>query len=210
MHHTFFRAWHRCGNVVVLTDNDEDDDHRYLHTKIVSTMTASRLRLSSWLLLAASSCVVNAQDVVYGDRWNYDETIVRSDGFTDYGPSDWGDIECDESSREGLDACLAYTDKWHEGEGWTIRDNYCRWCPESSPDSCGRHHQSPINLERNRGLGYWNKTEENNGNPGANADPMAKECIDQHWMKYEVSKQQLEAETDVPSHILTICFVLCP
>ena len=38
---------------------------------------------------------------------------------------------------------------------------------------------SPINLERDRGLGYW----ENDGNIGDNAHENAKECIDVHWMK---------------------------
>ena len=135
-----------------------------------------------------ASIVVTEAQVQYGDRWNYDTTIQRADGFTDYAPPNWGDISCDESSVEGLEACIAYTDIWLEGQDWDIRDNYCRWCPENDSGSCGRHHQSPINLLRVYGLGYWNKTEENNGNPGAGADPLARECIDQHWMKYEVRR----------------------
>lgn len=119
----------------------------------------------------------------YEDRWNYDKTIQRKDGFIDFGPEEWSLIECDESTPEGLDACLAYRDKWHTGQSWKLDRNYCLWCPVGLPDSCGRHHMSPINLKRNRGLGYWNKTEENNGKAGPDADPEAKECIDQHWMK---------------------------
>ena len=126
----------------------------------------------------------------YGDRWNYDKTIQRQDGFVDFGPEQWGMIECDESGPEGLDACLAYRDKWHTGQGWQIDKNYCVWCPADAgsttirpEDHCDNHHMSPINLERVRGLGYWNKTEENNGKPGVGADPEARECIDQHWMK---------------------------
>lgn len=126
----------------------------------------------------------NQEDLVYGDRWNYGSTTWRNDGFTDYGPQDWGSIVCDEDDVEGLDACLAYRDKWHTGQGWAIKDNYCRWCPADTPGSCGRHHMSPINLERNRGLGYWEKsTELNNGDPGVGAHPEAKECVDVHWMK---------------------------
>jgi hypothetical protein len=45
-------------------------------------------------------------------------------------------------------------------------------------------YMSPINLHSDDGLGYWGKTEENNGNPGVGASPNAKECIDVHWMKY--------------------------
>ncbi len=149
-------------------------------------MNNTRFAFLSLLFIALGTTA----QIQYGDRWNYDQTIQRNDGFTDYGPSDWDSISCDESTREGLDACIAYTDKWHTGQGWTLEKNYCRWCPLDSPDSCGRHHMSPINLERNRGLGYWGKTEENNGDPGANADPEAQECIDVHWMKYEVCEQQ--------------------
>ena len=119
----------------------------------------------------------------YGDRWNYDKTLQRQDGFMDFGPEEWEMISCDESSPEGLDACLAYRDKWHTGQGWQLERNYCAWCPLDHPDYCQRHRMSPINLKRVRGVGYWNKTEENNGNPGVGADPEAKECIDIHWMK---------------------------
>lgn len=159
--------------------------HILLHTDVKHTNEKSvTMKITSVALLGVIA-VVNGQ-VQYGDRWNYDQTITRNDGFTDYGPSEWDNISCDESSQEGLDACLGYTDKWHTGQGWRIQQNTCRWCPEDSPGSCGRHHMSPINLERNRGLGYWGKTEENMGDPGANADPEAVECIDVHWMKYEV------------------------
>ena len=120
----------------------------------------------------------------YGDRWNYDTTKLREDGFVDYGPKDWGSIVCNEDTVEGLEACLAYTDKWHTSQGWSIRDNYCRWCPADTPGLCGSHHMSPINLERSRGLGFWEKTEElNNGDPGEGAHPNAQECLDEHWMK---------------------------
>lgn len=146
----------------------------------------------------------------YGDRWNYDKTMERKDGFYDFGPEEWGNIECDESTPEGLDACLGYRDKWHAGQSWQMDRNYCRWCPSTLADTaCGRHHMSPINLQRNRGLGYWNKTEENNGNPGPDAHPEAEECIDEHWMKYEDSscdlKQLLDANAfTIERHALRI------
>ncbi len=146
------------------------------------------MKVSFLILLGCVSATLRTTkaQVQYGDRWNYDQTIERNDGFTDYGPSEWDRISCDEGSREGLDACIAYTDKWHTGEGWRIRSNSCRWCPLDSPGSCGRHRMSPINLERNRGIGYW----ENDGNLGQGAHPEAEECIDVHWMKYEVCKQK--------------------
>jgi hypothetical protein len=46
----------------------------------------------------------------------------------------------------------------------------CRSCPEGGPETCGLHRQSPINLWRNRGV---------------RGDPMEKECIDWHYIKYE-------------------------
>jgi hypothetical protein len=60
--------------------------------------------------------------------------------------------------------------------GWDIDGNSCQSCPlggaDSSSGSCDRHHQSPINLERNRGI---------------TDDPDENTCIDLHWMKYEDS-----------------------
>lgn len=41
------------------------------------------------------------------------------------------------------------------------------WCPAEEDDSCGSHHQSPINLERNR---------------ASQNHPLNNECIDIHWM----------------------------
>jgi hypothetical protein len=45
----------------------------------------------------------------------------------------------------------------------------CKWCPESgSHDACGLHHQSPIDLQRNR---------------GEIGGPEEKECPDWHYMQ---------------------------
>jgi hypothetical protein len=146
-----------------------------------------RLLRSSLSLLLLVVCSINAQDE-FLDRWNYYGTEQRvSDNsgtgtFMDYGPPDWGDIECNENNRETLDECLAYRDKWHTGREWDIKDNYCRWCPaDLGFANCGRHHQSPINLERDRAiLGHENE----------------KECIDVHWMKYEDSYCTLDQLMD--------------
>jgi hypothetical protein len=46
----------------------------------------------------------------------------------------------------------------------------CRWCLQGESENCGLHRQSPINLLRNRGV---------------RGDPMEKECIDWHYIKYE-------------------------
>jgi len=112
------------------------------------------------------------------DRFNYDTTTDREDGFIDYGPKDWGKIKCDERTTESLDQCEGYPHKWHEGINFTVTDNYCRWCPVGS-DECGRHHQSPINLLREVGL-------------DPNTSFVANECIDLHWMKYEDSFCSME------------------
>jgi hypothetical protein len=112
----------------------------------------------------------------YLDRFNYYGTEQRDDGYNDYGPPDWGDISCDETNA--LDDCVAYRDKWNTGRDWDITDNYCRWCPaDLGYANCGRHHQSPINLERDIGI-IGNVNE--------------KECIDVHWMKYEDSSCSLD------------------
>lgn len=68
---------------------------------------------------------------------------------------------------------LGYPEKWQIGEdyGWGLGTNWCRNCEEQ--DSCGDHHQSPIDLKREWGYdkqlgdeGYYN-------------------CGDNHWMQYE-------------------------
>lgn len=48
-----------------------------------------------------------------------------------------------------------------------VDNNNCKWCPAGG--DCGQTRQSPINLERNRGL---------------TDDPMFKECPDWHRMKF--------------------------
>ena len=99
------------------------------------------------LVVTAQETNVLSGNGYYLDRFNYDVTEGRNDGFIDYGPEDWGDIRCDE--RFALESCYAYTDKWETGRDWTINKNYCRWCPIDDPESCNnRHHQSPINLRR--------------------------------------------------------------
>mmetsp|Transcript_57646 Transcript_57646/g.140799 ORF Transcript_57646/g.140799 Transcript_57646/m.140799 type:complete len:631 (+) Transcript_57646:68-1960(+) len=116
------------------------------------------------------------------DRFSFkDETIVRDDGFMDYTPSEWQNIVCDET--DSLDECLAYRDKWRTGRGWSVKKNYCRWCPEGE-GLCGRHHQSPIDLRRSFGLDPFPWEE--------NFHPDANECIDIHWMKYEDSSCSME------------------
>ncbi|KAG7343367.1 Eukaryotic-type carbonic anhydrase [Nitzschia inconspicua] len=111
------------------------------------------------------------------DRFTYeDEDILRQDQFYDYAPQNWNSISCNEGSQ--LDDCLGYTDKWHTGRDWSITKNYCRWCPDGE-GKCSKHHQSPINL--NRAVGY---------EPGTH--PLANECIDVHWMKYEDSTCSME------------------
>jgi hypothetical protein len=110
----------------------------------------------------------------YLDRFTYgDRTIVRDDGFKDYAPQDWQEISCDEENN--LDECLAYRDKWRQARDWAIDTNSCVWCPDDGTESCGRHRQSPINLQRKVGLDLEIHPE------------VANECIDLHWMKYEDS-----------------------
>ena len=61
-----------------------------------------------------------------------------------------------------------YPDKYLLGQGFSVAGaSNCRWCPENGPQNCGLHRQSPINLERNRGIV---------------GDPMEKECPDWHFM----------------------------
>jgi hypothetical protein len=67
---------------------------------------------------------------------------------------------------------MGWPEGWEPGIEWELEENSCRWCPEEGSIDCGTHHQSPINLERNRAI---------------TTDPMYNECIDKHWMAYHDS-----------------------
>jgi carbonic anhydrase len=62
---------------------------------------------------------------------------------------------------------LGWPDKWKTAEGWSLNGNHCQNCANGLCTKA--HHQSPINLERNRAI--VNST-------------FANECIDIHWMAY--------------------------
>jgi Eukaryotic-type carbonic anhydrase len=76
---------------------------------------------------------------------------------------------------------LGWPDKWEVGKGWDLRNNFCVWCPD---DRCGKHHESPINLQRARALP---ESEEFNI------------CIDVHWMQYHDSTCTYEGLRDTNS-----------
>jgi hypothetical protein len=67
---------------------------------------------------------------------------------------------------------MGWPEGWEPGIQWELEENSCRWCPEGGSVDCGTHHQSPINLERNRAI---------------TTDRMYNECIDKHWMAYHDS-----------------------
>lgn len=127
-------------------------------------------------------------DGIYLDRFTYgpEDIVIKHDlnndgnsdhNSIDYSPENWRDIRCNEGSR--LDECIGYRDKWTTGREWSIRKNYCKWCPEGEDNDCGRHHQSPVNLQRAVGLDFdWRSDF---------YSEIANECIDLHWMKYEDS-----------------------
>jgi hypothetical protein len=100
-----------------------------MNLSLLGAAPAASARPAAFSLVAAMMMMVvvmitgvssASQGLQYGDRWNYDTTLMRSDGFVDYGPSEWNMISCDESTPEGLDACLAYRDKWHTAQDWKI------------------------------------------------------------------------------------------
>jgi hypothetical protein len=138
----------------------------FIGAVVIGRITSSSDAQTIWPTDASTTSTVDAQNTssvhahttnvltgngYYLDRFNYDVTSPRTDGFKDFGPQDWGDIQCDEENS--LRSCLVYTDKWETGREWAINKNYCRWCPIDDPESCNnRHHQSPINLRRAVGL----------------------------------------------------------
>ena len=97
---------------------------------------------------------------IYLDRFTYknrnqkNNVKVNGNDHTaiDYAPDNWGDISCNEGSK--LSECLGYPDKWETGREWGISKNYCKSCPAGENNGCGRHHQSPVDLQRGVGLDF--------------------------------------------------------
>ena len=98
---------------------------------------------------------------IYLDRFTYNSENILNDvdrngdgskdhTAIDYSPENWRKITCNEGSK--LDQCLGYTDKWTTGRDWGVSKNYCKSCPAGKNNGCGRHHQSPVNLQRGVGL----------------------------------------------------------
>jgi hypothetical protein len=114
--------------------------------------------MRSFLLWSLVASFATAQEGSNLDRFNY-----RGTEGTDYGPEDWDQVSCSDTEN-----CLGWPDGFETSRGWSLKENFCRWCPAGS-SSCGTHHQSPIDLQRNRAV------------PG---DPDENECIDVHWMAY--------------------------
>lgn len=98
------------------------------------------------------------------ETFTYKETDEADE---EYGPEDWNRVGCDD-----LDQCAGWPDDWELGYDWGLENaqNSCRWCPQGS-STCGAHHQSPIDLKRNRAINDGSETH--------------RQCIDWHWMKYE-------------------------
>eukprot|EP00977_Amphora_coffeiformis_P000846 scaffold184_cov179-Amphora_coffeaeformis.AAC.5 len=76
------------------------------------------------------------------DEFNYDQTTGDS-----FGPSDWIQVGCSD-----LQKCRGWPDAWEMASDWELKENHCHWCPAEDDSLCGNHHQSPIDLERNRAL----------------------------------------------------------
>jgi len=69
-----------------------------------------------------------------------------------------------------------------------------RHCPAEGDDDCGRHHQSPIDLRRNRAI---------------EGNAMENQCLDDHWMSYHDSTcnfRELQAKNafSIERHALKI------
>ena len=140
-------------------------------------LSSSTFLLALLLLLDEVTGQVDHQQNQYLDRFTYNDVTIDRGGdddngyYKDYSPSEWNLIDCDE--QNALGQCIAYRDKWFEGRGWKIEQNYCKHCPHpkgNGPGNCGRHHQSPTILDRS--VAIVNNTNYN-------------VCIDGHWMKYE-------------------------
>lgn len=96
------------------------------------------------------------------DQFTYKENYSASPN-RQYPPKDWQKVRCGK-----LQACVGWPEKFLAAPDWRLKNNDCQWCPASG-NRCGNHHQSPINLERNRAI---------------NASKWYNQCIDSHRMYY--------------------------
>lgn len=121
------------------------------------------IRSSILLLWLAGFANAQNREGVYLDRFTYNDQDIaiehdlNNDGINDhtsfdYAPDHWGEITCNEGSA--LDECVGYTDKWETGRAWGVTKNYCKSCPANGNHNCGRHHQSPVNLQRVVGMDF--------------------------------------------------------
>lgn len=60
-----------------------------------------------------------------------------------YPPNQWNRVRCRNQGE-----CMGWPDPFVAKQGWTMDGNDCEWCPATG-NSCGNHHGSPINLDRN-------------------------------------------------------------
>ena len=118
----------------------------------------------AWLgLLGSSSTVVTAQ-ASNRDQFTYKINSLTSPN-NQYAPNQWRQVRCG-----NLETCVGWPEKFLAAPDWTLDSNDCQWCPASAPNGCGgTHHQSPINLERNRAI---------------NASQYHNQCIDVHRMTF--------------------------
>lgn len=132
------------------------------------------------------------------DRFSYGATRTVHT-HNSFGPQDWSDVDCPDKT-----SCLGWPDTWEHARGWSVRRNHCQWCPDEADDgnnnSCGTHHQSPIDLRRD-----WAIESSNDSN----------ECIDVHEMRYEDGSCTFEHLRDTQSfrvdrHALRIVQPLIP
>jgi hypothetical protein len=120
-----------------------------------------RLFAVAALFLGSLSFKVLAQDA-NRDQFTYQlETSTLPNN--QYSPDQWQRVECG-----NLEDCLGWPEKFLAAPDWTLRQNDCLWCPASG-NRCGTHHNSPINLERNRAV-----KDSKDYNP----------CIDVHRMNF--------------------------
>ena len=113
----------------------------------------------AWLGLLGSSVAQDSNR----DQFTYKNSASTSPN-NQYPPNQWRKVRCGD-----LEECVGWPEKFLAAPDWKLDSNDCEWCPATSPNSCGTHHQSPINLERNRAV---------------NESKYHNQCIDVHRMNF--------------------------
>lgn len=142
---------------IVLFSKQPSERRTHPHFSVPKHLNFATMK-SLWLLLAVTAVVAQDTDqFTYQDQGSFSPNRI-------FPPSQWISVNCQDTNT-----CPGWPERFGARQGWDFVENSCVHCPASgsTSESCQVHHQSPINLQRDRAI---------------NGSAFYKDCIDVHWM----------------------------